>query len=599
MSRYVRAVAETLEARQLLTVTIDPIADVTYPGGKAIFVPVNGTTTGSTALAYQVSTSDARISARVLQNVTFVDMTIAIGGVTQATPLQLALFGDIAPNTVARIVELVNADFYDGLKFHRIIPNFMAQGGDPLGTGSGGTGTRIDDEFNADAIFDTPGLLAMANSNGGGRCDTNDSQFFITAVQTRWLDFRHTIFGQLLDGQATFNAMMAQGTSGGVPSSAVTIVTANVVEDLGDAVVLIKGPAGVSGSVTLAVTDAAGNATRVINVNGVTDSQNDPPFLGPVHNLSPIAGQSATLKLTATDLEGDAPYFAAAVATGDDTKIDVAVAGDILTVTPKNGFTGTAQVLVGVYQFGSNYDTQWLTVTNNSVEVRGTAGPDTISVWQSGSQLLVDINGQQRTYMVDGVTRVSVTGDAGDDTITIAAGLTIPCSIIGQTGDDTITGGDGNDTIYGGDGHDSITGGAGDDSIYGNFGNDTIYAGAGADSIMGGLGQDSMFGGIGNDFLWGGDQQDTIFGDDGDDYIEGKGKADEIHGGAGNDTLLGMAGADSLYGDEGDDSFDTRDTYVLGGVPGAFCDVVDGGDGADVLYHDDSDIWSDVENLLT
>ncbi|MGC4110684.1 MAG: choice-of-anchor Q domain-containing protein [Nocardioides sp.] len=164
------------------------------------------------------------------------------------------------------------------------------------------------------------------------------------------------------------------------------------------------------------------------------------------------------------------------------------------------------------------------------------------------------------------VSFLSIEAHGGDDLVTIGAGVG-PCLIVALAGNDAITGGDGNDTIYGGDGEDLISGGAGDDSIDGNFGNDTISSGDGLDSIMGGLGSDSIHGGLGNDHIWGGDQQDSIWGDEGDDYIEGKGKSDTIYGGAGNDTLLGMAGADELYGEAGDDSFDTRDNYILDGIP--------------------------------
>jgi peptidyl-prolyl cis-trans isomerase B (cyclophilin B) len=105
----------------------------------------------------------------------------------------LILFPDKAPLTVLNFVNLSKRGFYDGLTFHRVIPDFMIQGGCPTGNGTGGPGYRFQDEFSKDLRHSKPGMLSMANAGPG----TNGSQFFITHVPTSWLDDKHTIFGQV------------------------------------------------------------------------------------------------------------------------------------------------------------------------------------------------------------------------------------------------------------------------------------------------------------------------------------------------------------------------------------------------------------------
>ena len=109
--------------------------------------------------------------------------------------IKAELYPDVAPNTVANFVTLVRKGFYNGLIFHRVIPGFMIQGGDPTGTGTGGPGYRFEDEFSSELTFDRPYLLAMANAGPG----TNGSQFFITVAATPWLNMHHTIFGEVVD----------------------------------------------------------------------------------------------------------------------------------------------------------------------------------------------------------------------------------------------------------------------------------------------------------------------------------------------------------------------------------------------------------------
>jgi peptidyl-prolyl cis-trans isomerase A (cyclophilin A) len=136
------------------------------------------------------------------------------------------LFPDQAPKTVRNFVELAEGTrewtdpatskqsqdkLYDGTIFHRVIPEFMIQGGDPLGTGTGGPGYKFADEIHPDLAFDRPFLLAMANAGPG----TNGSQFFITTVPTPWLNRKHTIFGEVIEGADVVEEISRVQTSRG------------------------------------------------------------------------------------------------------------------------------------------------------------------------------------------------------------------------------------------------------------------------------------------------------------------------------------------------------------------------------------------------
>jgi cyclophilin family peptidyl-prolyl cis-trans isomerase len=122
---------------------------------------------------------------------------------TEKGDIVIELYADRAPLTVENFVNLARAGFYDGTTFHRVIGGFMAQGGDPTGTGTGGPGYQFGDEFHPSLRHDGPGVLSMANAGAG----TNGSQFFITYGPTPHLDNRHSVFGRVTEGMDVVQAL--------------------------------------------------------------------------------------------------------------------------------------------------------------------------------------------------------------------------------------------------------------------------------------------------------------------------------------------------------------------------------------------------------
>jgi peptidylprolyl isomerase len=130
---------------------------------------------------------------------------------TTKGPILIQFMPDVAPMHVTSFIYLAKLGFYDGTAFHRVIPRFMAQGGDPLGNGTGGPGYEFAGEYSPSVKHDRGGLLSMANRGPG----TDGSQFFLTFVATPWLDGKHTIFGKVVEGMETLQALEKAGTDSG------------------------------------------------------------------------------------------------------------------------------------------------------------------------------------------------------------------------------------------------------------------------------------------------------------------------------------------------------------------------------------------------
>lgn len=142
----------------------------------------------------KVFTKDSPLLGKNKEVKVMKDLKLNAKIVTSKGDINIKLFPEVAPVTVLNFAHLAKRGYYDGLKFHRVIADFMIQGGDPTGTGAGGPGYQFIDEFQEGVVFDKKGLLAMANAGE----NTNGSQFFITHVETPWLNYKHTIFGEVV-----------------------------------------------------------------------------------------------------------------------------------------------------------------------------------------------------------------------------------------------------------------------------------------------------------------------------------------------------------------------------------------------------------------
>ena len=138
----------------------------------------------------------------------------------------IELYPKEAPNTVNSFVFLAREGYYDGVTFHRVIPGFMAQGGCPTGTGTGGPGYNFDDEFHPSRRHDSPGILSMANSGARGGRGTNGSQFFILFGPTPHLDDKHSVFGKVIEGMDVVNGITVRDPgSASLPGDAMKTIT--------------------------------------------------------------------------------------------------------------------------------------------------------------------------------------------------------------------------------------------------------------------------------------------------------------------------------------------------------------------------------------
>jgi cyclophilin family peptidyl-prolyl cis-trans isomerase len=361
--------------------------NVTVPSGQTFQMPLNGFDPQGLPLKFSVVSIKPKKVTGTIAPSTNRSLLLNVSGMDATNApfmgdMVLQLYEDLTPLTTARIIDLVNSNFYNGLTFHRVIQDFMAQGGDPLGNGTGGSGVTFDDEFVKTLTFTGFGQLAMANS---GR-DSNDSQFFITdqdlsfgdplRPSTEWLNFKHTIFGQMTSGFDVLEKIMETPVdSNDKPLTNVVINSASIITNSQDAVLRLTAAPGFIGVVTVTLNAMNTNnqsATQTLQVKVVADTNNDPAFLGPIPSSLVVSqNTAATFIITPTDIDGDLVSLRLGYAdTGDfPTNITAIIDGRTgrLWFSPDLTLTGTVNLIIGVTDgkplYKPLYDTQHFSLT--------------------------------------------------------------------------------------------------------------------------------------------------------------------------------------------------------------------------------------------
>lgn len=373
--RAVKPLLEGLEEFILLNASLAPIPAVTVPQYLGYQVPLDGAASGVNQ-TYTVTSSNPDIPATVAQG-KFLTINVAHASSGANDPafsgaLTFQLFDDLTPLTTSRIESLVNQGFYKGKVFHRVANNFpgvndfIVQGGSVNGNGTGSVnqpGFPFVDEFVQQLAFTGTNQLAMANAGP----DTNDSQFFVTTGSPQFLNFKHTIFGQLVSGQQILTDLTKVATNQTTPVSPITITSATLSSANPDGVIHVNATnaqPGETSTVTVTAHDPTTQttATQTFQVTVTAPTQNNRAYLAPVPAITVGAGQPAVFGLqgfgpeptdTLTYTVQGGVTTNPATGAQSFTPIQNATASvdqttGIVTVVPNPGFTGVIPVLVGV-----------------------------------------------------------------------------------------------------------------------------------------------------------------------------------------------------------------------------------------------------------
>ncbi len=338
--------------------TLDAIADVTLLSGSPLHIPLLGSDLDGHALSFSATSNNPLVTPLIPQGNRSMRITSSGFG-----DMVFELFEGRAPRVTDQIIDLASSGDYNGVPFHRVINNFVIQGGD-ITNGNGTGGSRLgdfDDQFHVDLQHNRTGILSMAKSGD----DTNDSQFFITEGTTRHLDFNHSIFGQLIEGESVRQAISNVPVGAGdVPITEVLMDSVEIFTDIENGVLMLSAPEGTSGSaeVTVTVTDGAASFDQVFNVTITPDTINGGPFLRDLDQPIFVIGQgtAGTLQLESIDVEGDPVVYAASASLPPGSTGSIDPATGLVTITPESSFVGVIDLTVQVRaQNGSNTADTW------------------------------------------------------------------------------------------------------------------------------------------------------------------------------------------------------------------------------------------------
>jgi large repetitive protein len=324
--------------------TLTPIDDVTLLGGSPLHIGLDGFDGDGDTITYSASSSTGLVETFIPSGNR--SMRISVAGFGD---MVFELFENRAPRVTEHIIALAQSGFYDGVSFHRVLDDFMIQGGDPTGTGSGGsTLGEFDDQFHVDLQHNGSGVLSMAKTSD----DTNDSQFFITEVPTRWLDYNHSIFGQLVEGESVRQAIsnVPVPTGGSTPITPVIMDSVTIFDDNENGVLMLSAPEGATGAADITVTADDGNgntAEQTFHVTVQPDTFNSHPFLADIDPIVTVVDTPAYVQLEGIDVEGDVKFFGSGGSTHGDLSCTVDQDTGLATIAPSNGLTGEFLVLLG------------------------------------------------------------------------------------------------------------------------------------------------------------------------------------------------------------------------------------------------------------
>lgn len=281
--------------------------------------------------------------------------------------MDFQLYDDLVPDTVGRIAQLAAEGFYDSTTFHRIVRDYVAQGGSPSADGHGGSGFMFDDQFNPLLWFTSPRVLALANSGP----DTNDSQFFITATSARQLDFQQSIVGFLTAGDEVRDAINNVPTdASNRPATPVVVQSISVFDDPERQVLLLSAPRGAAGTFSFTVTADNGHGDTVTRTFQVTiqpddgDNTPDPYLLDTAPLAIPGPLPVGSVQLVAADPAGAGVFYDASLEPGPaGTHLSVDHATGLVTVTADPGVAGVAVIQASVRSLsGTHWDTEHIPV---------------------------------------------------------------------------------------------------------------------------------------------------------------------------------------------------------------------------------------------